>query len=66
MEKMGLYKFTHIPLLKNDVQLKPKSDKQEKKNQSPKFIIKKNHVKKKNSHLVFLFYIFLNQCHPTP
>ena len=45
---MSLYKFTHIPLLKNDVQLKQKSDKQaKKKNQSPKFIIKKNHVKKK-------------------
>ena len=30
---MSLYKFTHTPLLKNDVQLKPKkkSDKQPKK-----------------------------------
>ena len=27
MEKMSLYKFTHIPLLKNDDQLKQKSDK---------------------------------------
>ena len=26
-EKMSLNKFTHIPLLKNDVQLKQKSDK---------------------------------------
>ena len=30
MEKMSLYKFTHIPLLKNDGQLKQKSDKQPK------------------------------------
>ena len=46
MEKVSLYKFTHVPLLKNDVQLKPKSDRQpkKKKNQSPKFIKKKNHV----------------------
>ena len=39
---MSLYKFTYILLLKNDVQLKQKSDKQakkKKKNQSPKFII---------------------------
>ena len=28
IEKMNSYKFTHIPLLKNDVQLKQKSDKQ--------------------------------------
>ena len=27
MEKMSLNKFTHIPLLKNDVQLKQKNDK---------------------------------------
>ena len=27
MEKMSLNKFTHIPLLKNDAQLKQKSDK---------------------------------------
>ena len=41
---MSLYKFTHIPLLKNDAQLKQKSDKQ-KKMQSPKFIKKnKNHI----------------------
>ena len=31
MKKMSLYKFTHIPLLKNDAQLKQKSDKQPKK-----------------------------------
>ena len=28
MEKVSLYKFNHIPLLKNDDQLKQKSDKQ--------------------------------------
>ena len=28
MEKVSLYKFTHTPLLKNDDQLKQKSDKQ--------------------------------------
>ena len=31
MEKINLYKFTHLPLLKNDVQLNQKSDKQLKK-----------------------------------
>ena len=31
MEKVSLYKFTHTPLLKNDGQLKQKSDKQPKK-----------------------------------
>ena len=31
MEKMSLYKFTHIPLFKNDAQLKQKSEKQAKK-----------------------------------
>ena len=31
IEKMSLYKFTHISLLKNDDQLKQKSDKQLKK-----------------------------------
>ena len=46
---MNLYKFTHISLLKNDAQLKQKSDKQpkKKKKQSPIFI-KKKFVKKKN------------------
>ena len=39
MKKMDLYKFTHILLLKNNAQLKQKSDKQaKKKKQSPKFI----------------------------
>ena len=36
MEKMSLYKFTDIDLLKNDAQLKKKSDKQTKKKQWPK------------------------------
>ena len=42
MDKMSLYKFTHIPLFKNDAQLKQKSDKQAKKKkiQWPKFIKK--------------------------
>ena len=31
MKKMSLYKFIHIPLLKNDVHLKQKHDKQPKK-----------------------------------
>ena len=32
MEKVSLYKFTHTLLLKNDVQLEKKSDKQPKQN----------------------------------
>ena len=41
IEKISLYKFTHILLLKNDAQIKQKMDKQpKKKNQSPKFIKK--------------------------
>ena len=28
MEKVSLYKFTHVPLLKNDAKLKQKSEKQ--------------------------------------
>ena len=45
MEKVSLYKFTHILLLENYTQLKQKSDKKQKKkkNQSPK-LIKKNHI----------------------
>ena len=38
MKNVNLYEFTHIPLLKNDGQLKQKSDKQPKSIQSPKFI----------------------------
>ena len=34
-KKVSLYKFTHIPLLKNDVKLKQKSDKQPKKRNHP-------------------------------
>ena len=34
MEKISLYKFTHIPLLKNDGQLKQKSDQQRKKEET--------------------------------
>ena len=32
LKKMSLYKFAHMPLLKNNVQLKQNSDKQPKKN----------------------------------
>ena len=46
MKKMSLYKFTHILLLKNDGQLKQKSDKKKKK-QSPNLLKNKNHVPKK-------------------
>ena len=31
MEKVSLYKFTHVPLLKNDAKLKQKSEKQPQK-----------------------------------
>ena len=44
-KKKCLYKFTHIPLLKNYDQLKQKSDKQpkkKKKNNHPKLFIKKS------------------------
>ena len=55
MKKVSLYKFTHLLLLKNDAQLKQKSDKQpKKKKKSPKFIFKKSFLikqkKKKNIH----------------
>ena len=45
---MNLYKFTHISLLKNDAQLKQKSDKQPKKKKQSPIFIKKKFVKKKN------------------
>ena len=45
MEKVSLYKFTHILLLKNDGQLKQKSD--QKKKKSPNLLKNKNHVPKK-------------------
>ena len=48
MEKVSLYKFTHTPLLKNDDQLKQKSDKLPKKKQSPNLLKNKNDVPKKN------------------
>ena len=45
---MSLYKFTHTPLLKNDDQLKQKSDKQpKKKKKSPNLLKTENHVPKK-------------------
>ena len=48
---MSLCKFTHIPLLKNDAQLKQKSNKQAKKKKKksnyPNLLENKNHVKKK-------------------
>ena len=60
MEKVSLYKFTYTPLLKNDDQLKQKSDTQKKKNHPIYYNIKimspkKSHVwlnkkNKKPSH----------------
>ena len=52
MEKVSLYKFTHIPLLKKWYPIKTQKvinnqKIKNKKNQSPKFIKKKNHVHKK-------------------
>ena len=51
MEKVSLYKFTYTLLLKNDGQLKQKTDKQpkkkKKKKQSPNLLKNKNHVPKK-------------------
>ena len=47
---MSLYKFTHMFLLKNEVQLKKKKKKrgkQQQKRQSSKFIIKKIMPRKK-------------------
>ena len=47
MKKVSLYKFTHIPLLKNNDRLKTKKcQTTKKKKQSPKFI-KKNKKNKK-------------------
>ena len=40
MKKVNLYKFTQIPLLKNDVQLKQKTKSDKNKKQPPKFITK--------------------------
>ena len=44
MEKVSFYKFTHVPLLKNDYQLKQKSDKRPKKKSH---LVKKKKRKKK-------------------
>ena len=41
MEKVSMYKFTHIPLLKNDDQLKQINDKQPKKKKKNKQTNKK-------------------------
>ena len=46
MEKVSLYKFTHILFFKNDGKLKQKSEKKKKK-QSPNLLKNKNHVPKK-------------------
>ena len=43
MKKVSLYKFTHIPLLKNDGQLKQKSN-QKKKNNNPILLKNKNYL----------------------
>ena len=49
IEKVNLYKFTHIPLLKKDTQLKPKkvTNNQKKKKKASTKIYLKNHVQKK-------------------
>ena len=44
MEKVSFYKFTHVPLLKNDYQLKQKSDKRPKKKSH---LVKKKKEKRK-------------------
>ena len=51
MEKVSLYKFTYTYLLKNDGQLKQKSDQKKKKKQSPNLLKNKNHVPKKKNHV---------------
>ena len=55
MEKVSLYKFTYIPLLKNDAQLKQKNDKQPKKKKKKynhaNLLKNKNHVLKKKNHI---------------
>ena len=49
MEKVILYKFTYIPLIKkNDSQLKQQNDKQPKKKKSPNLLKNKSNVSKKN------------------
>ena len=57
MEKVSLYKFTHVPFLKNDAKLKKKIEKQpqkkkkKKKIQSPKFIKKNKIMSRKKNHV---------------
>ena len=52
MEKMSLYKFTHILLLKNDAQLKLKKViNNQKKINHLNLLKNKNYVHKKKSHL---------------
>ena len=46
-KKKSLHKFTHIHLLKNDVQSKQKFDKHRKKKNHPNLLKNNNHVKKK-------------------
>ena len=48
---MILYKFTHISFLKNNAQLKQKSDKQPKKKKYPNLFLKKSF--KKNHFQLF-------------
>ena len=64
MEKMSLYKFTHIPLFKNDAQLKQKSDKQAKKKKINhlNLLKNKNHVKKKKTRLFKKKKITITPC----
>ena len=49
IEKVNLYKFTHIPLLKKDTQLKPKkvTNNQKKKKSKHQNLFKKSCSKKK-------------------
>ena len=48
-EKVSLYKFMHISLLKNYAQLKPKKDKQPKKINHLNLLKNKNYVHKKKN-----------------
>ena len=65
MEKVNLHKFTHIPLLKNDTQLKQKSDKQLKKKKAITQLCPhlKKKKKKKVTHLFskHIVYVQMNE-----
>ena len=66
LEKMNLFKFTHIPLLKNDTQLKQKSDKQLKKKKAITQLcphLKKKKKKKKVTNLFskHIVYVQMNE-----